>query len=115
MKQYIGKVLVIACILLFVYAFLSAFIKTAILKRSGICIEAVLISEMSSSTHRYTKASLMYQFTVEGEVYKGNSLVNDVSKVGDTVCVVYLKSFPSINRPLIFFDKNEVDCNCQSR
>lgn len=112
MKRNIGKVLFIACILYIMYAILGTMIKVSFLKKDGKCIKGVLIPEMTSFTHRYTKASLVYKFTIGGKDYTGNSLEKDTSKVGDSVCVVYLPSIPSINRPITFFDKGEIKCNC---
>jgi hypothetical protein len=80
------------------------------LPRQGFCSKAILIDKIA-----YTKSSkptLYYRLTVDGRDYEQNSLEEDLTKVGDSVCVVYLKSFPSINSPLKYFDKNEIKCNC---
>lgn len=113
MKQKIGKYFLIACVLFIAYALFGAMIKVAVLKANGKCIKAVLIPEMTSFTHRYTKAYLVYQFTYEGKTYSGNSLEKDTSKVGDSVCVVYLPTFPGVNRPVRYFDSGEVKCSCE--
>ena len=111
MKRRIGKFLLIACVLYIIYAILGTMIKISFLKKDGKCIEAVLIPELTSFTHRYTKASLVYKFTIDGKDYTGNSLEKNTSKIGDSVCVVYLPSFPSINRALTYFDKEEIKCD----
>lgn len=111
-KKKIGKYLFIACVLFIAYALLGALVKVSLLKSKGKCIKAILIPELTSFVHRYTKASLVYEFTYEGKTYSGNSLEKDISKVGDSVCVVYLPSFPSINRPLTYFDSGEIKCDC---
>jgi hypothetical protein len=56
--------------------------------------------------------ALVYNFWVNGKVYDGNSNVEDLSKAGDSICVVYLDWMPNINRPLSFFDES-VNCNCK--
>ena len=112
MKRSIGKALIIACVLYIIYAVIGTMVKVSFLKKNGKCIKGVLIPEMTSFTHRYTKASLVYEFTIEGKTYTGNSLEKNTSKVGDSVCLVYLESFPSINRPLTYFDKGEIKCDC---
>jgi hypothetical protein len=33
-------------------------------------------------------------------------------RIGDSICVVYLKWFPRVNRPERYFDSGEVKCNC---
>ena len=113
MKHSIGKVLIIASILYFIYAVLGTMIKISFLKRNSKCIKGVLIPEMTSFTHRYTNAYLVYEFTIDGKSYTGNSLEKNTSKVGDSICVVYLESFPSINRPIKYFDKAEIKCDCK--
>lgn len=88
--------------------------KSLLLKSNGKCIKAILMPELTSLTHRYTKASLVYEFSYNGKTYSGNSLVKDTSRIGDSVCVVYLPSFPSINRPLIYFQSGEIKCECST-
>jgi hypothetical protein len=112
MKKIIGQLIFIASVLYIVYAIVGAIVKTSLLKAHGKCIKAVLIPELTSFAHRYTKASLVYEFTYEGKTYSGNSLEKDVKKIGDTVCVVYLPSFPSITRALSYFDSGEIKCDC---
>ncbi|MBS1600835.1 MAG: hypothetical protein JST75_21625 [Bacteroidetes bacterium] len=113
MKRKIGKYLFLACVLFIVYALLGTVIKVSLLKAKGKCTKGVLIPELSSFAHRYTKASLVYEFTYEGKTYSGNSLEKDTSKVGDSVCIVYLPSFPSISRPMTYFNTGDINCSCK--
>lgn len=104
--------ILILCIIYILYAILGTLVKNSLLKRNGICLKGILIPESTSFSHRYTKASLVYEFTVNGKTYKGNSLEKDTSKIGDTICIVYLPSFPSISRPIIYFENGQVRCDC---
>jgi hypothetical protein len=46
----------------------------------------------------------MYSFSYNGNEYKGNSLINSsTGKPGDSIEVVFLEAYPSINRPTSFF------------
>ena len=89
---------------------LKGILGDLILKSSCTCIKALLITK--TSRVRYAKATLYYRFILGNETYEGNSLVEDLSKVGDSVCIVYLESLPSINRPISYFKKGEIKCNC---
>jgi hypothetical protein len=108
------EIFFILCVLFIAYAILGTIVKVSLLKNKGKCIKGVLIPELSSFAHRFTKAALIYEFTYEGKIYSGNSLEEDESKIGDSVCVVYLPSFPSINRPVIYFDPGEIKCECKN-
>ncbi len=112
MKEKIGKLIGIASLLIIIYAFVGTWIKVSFLKNKGKCIKGVLIPEWTSLAHRYTTASLIYEFTYEGSTYTGNSLVQDTSRIGNCVCVVYLPSFPSINRPVSYFNNGGIKCTC---
>lgn len=88
MKHILAKVILTICILFIGYAILGTIIKVSILKNKGICTKAVLMPELSSFTHRYTNSYLIYQFIIDGKAYKGNSLENDLKKIGDSVCIL---------------------------
>lgn len=107
-----GKILFAACILYLVYATLGTVVKEFLLKNNGRCTTAVLINEAPGTIHRYSSFNLLYKFTNEGKMYKGNSTETDTSKIGESICVVYLPSFPSINRPLKYFGSGKIKCDC---
>lgn len=107
-----GKVLFGACILYLLYATLGTLVKEMFLKSKGRCITAVLINEAPGTIHRYSSFNLLYKFSVDGKIYKGNSTETDLSKIGDSMCIVYLPSFPSINRPIAYFDNGRIKCSC---
>ena len=93
------------------YIFLKTIIGNALLKNGGKCIAAVLINEQNRV--RSHRATLLYEFKYNGNSYKGNSLEEDLTKIGDSVCVIYLESFPGINRPIKYFNNETVTCSCR--
>lgn len=88
-------------------------IEMSYLKRSGKWTKAVLKHELVTYFNRQHYARIMYEFTYKGKKYEGNSLEDDLSTIGDSICVVYLESFPSVNRPVKYFDKGEIKCSCK--
>jgi len=56
---------------------------------------------------------LGYKFLINGKEYDGLVVEDKVLKIGDSICVVYIKSFPKINRPLTYFDSGEIKCDCK--
>lgn len=113
-KNIIGKVLLFASLFILLYATLGIYTQNKILKHYGICQKAHITSDLSTWTNRYTNMNYLYEFSFKGKVYRGNSLIHDnPSKIGDSICVVFLKSFPRINRPLSYFNKGDVNCNCK--
>ena len=95
------------------YAIIGTLVKVELLKGYGKCRKAIITSDLSSYAHRYTKAYLMYEFNSSGKIYNGNSLINDTSKIGDSICIIYFEAIPSINRPITYFDEGEIKCNCK--
>ena len=82
-----------------------------LLKKNGNCTNAILINEQIDA--QASKPTLVYEFVINGKNYKRNSLVDDLSKVGDSVCIIYLVGCPSINRPLKYFELGEITCSCK--
>ena len=75
-----------------------------LLRINGVKTYAVITAEPSSYARRYTKVYYMYSFSYNGNEYKGNSLINSsTGKPGDSIEVVFLEAYPSINRPTSFF------------
>ncbi len=109
MKKIKTAVFIILCLWV-VYLILITVIGNLLLKNSGRCIKGVLLKQQSRTSNH--KPDLYYEFAYNGKAYKGNSQEEDLSKVGDSVCIVYLKSFPSINRAVKYFDTGEIKCDC---
>jgi hypothetical protein len=93
-----------------VFFLLRSIIGDILLKSKGKCKMAILTNEKNRV--RSKKSTLFYEFYIENRKYNGNSLEEDLRKVGDSICVVYIKYFPGINRPIKYFNQDEIKCNC---
>jgi len=89
--------------------FIKIVFKNIILEYKGVCVKSVLTKETTKV--RGLRSTLVYNFWIKGKVYSGNSNVEDLSKAGDSICVVYLDWMPSINRPLSSFAESNCNCN----
>lgn len=106
-----GKIIFYLCIIYISYVFIRYIVEVQVLKHYGICKKGIITNERFTS--RYSNPSLMYKFNYKGEIFEGLSLTDDVKQIGDSICIVFLESYPSIRRPLTFFDYNETKCNCK--
>jgi hypothetical protein len=95
-------------LILFV-VFVCNFCYDFVLKKYGSCGTAVLIDEKIYSK---TSTTLYYEFHYGNKISKGNSQEHNLNKVGDSIRIIYLKSFPIINRALEYFDAGEIKCDC---
>ncbi|MBZ5858556.1 hypothetical protein [Flavihumibacter profundi] len=93
-----------------VFFLLCSIIVDILLKSKGECKMAILTNEKNRI--RSQKSTLFYEFYIQNRKYKGNSLEEDLTRVGDSICVVYIKIFPGINRPIKYFKQDEIKCNC---
>lgn len=59
----------------------------------------------SARSVKYVKPTFLYQFIIDAHSYEGNSMMQDSSKIGNSICIVYLPLIPSINRPAFFLKK----------
>lgn len=103
------KIIIIICGLVILYVLFNSIIADIFLRRTGKCIKAYIYTETIGTR---TSADLGFRFSINNEVYKGLMPVDKVLKVGDSICIVYLESFPSVNRPLRYFESGEARCNC---
>ncbi|WP_044077541.1 hypothetical protein, partial [Prevotella sp. oral taxon 317] len=104
MRDFIGRLLVYACVGWILYHVVFYFVGNFLLRINGVKTYAVITAEPSSYARRYTKVYYMYSFSYNGNEYKGNSLINSsTGKPGDSIEVVFLEAYPSINRPTSFF------------
>ena len=92
------------------YIILKPGIEDVLLKNFGKCISADFIND--GVRVRYHKKEFKYKFFYAGDYYAGNSLETDEGKVGSKVCVLFLKTLPSINRPLKYFNDSKKQCEC---
>lgn len=110
MTIFLKKYSWIVAIFVMIYILGGTFISDSLLKIYGKCGKGILLNE--TIRVRYSKADLYYNFYYRDKTYKGNSLEENLAKAGDSVCVVYLPSFPSINRAWKYFNKEKVKCDC---
>lgn len=109
-KLTVGKIVFIVVILIALYAFFNSIVGDAILKNNGKCTKAILYRKSYGGK---TKPSLGYKFLINGKEYDGLVVVDDVLKIGDSICVIYIESLPNINRPLTYFNRSEIKCDCK--
>ncbi|NRF38186.1 hypothetical protein HQN83_05640 [Pedobacter sp. LMG 31643] len=106
------KILLTLIIMYVLYDVIGPFIGDFFLKRNGVCTKAILTS--ATVRVRYHKGELKYHFIVNGVTYEGNSLESDKSRVGDSICVIYMESKVSTNRPVKYFNDSHLPkCNCK--
>ena len=77
-----------------------------ILEHCGEQTEAIITSNTSTWLHRWTESCYMYEFSLNGKFYTGNSLIKEgeSDKIGTKIKIYYFKNFPSFNRPLSYYD-----------
>ncbi|HTB52326.1 MAG TPA: hypothetical protein VK718_06080 [Ferruginibacter sp.] len=92
------------------YLLISTLVGNALLKKEGKCSKAILTKNIING--RYQKSYLEYEFTYKGKTYTGNSLEEDLTKAGDSICIIYLESHPGTRRPIKYFDEGEIKCDC---
>lgn len=108
----IKNIIFVVCILYLIYIFSKATIGDALLNQFGICAKGVLLNK--SIKVKYHKPDLVYQFVVNDELYEGNSLETDSNKVGGSICIIYLKEWPSVNRPINYLEGKNI-CSCVNK
>lgn len=108
-KNILGWIVFIGAILVFAYAFLNVIIANTVLKRKGVWTKAIIYREV----HGRSGYDWKYRFFLNGEEQEGVVSEDGVLKKGDTVCVIYLKNFPSFNRPCNYYNSGEISCNCR--
>ena len=108
-KQIIGRFILWGCLCIFLYAILNSFVADILLKKRGSCHTAIINKDVYGNR---TGPSLGYKFFLDGKIYYGAMFENGILKIGDSVCIVYLPLFPSINRPITYFDNGEIKCSC---
>lgn len=79
---------------------------SVVLEHCGEQTEAIITSKTSTWLHRWTESCYMYEFSLNGKFYTGNSLIKEgeSDKIGTKNKIYYFKNFPSFNRPLSYYD-----------
>ena len=95
--------IICACVLIYTTAIP---VLAMILEHCGEQTEAIITSNTSSQVHRWTESCYMYEFSLNGKFYTGNSLIKEgeSDKIGTKIKIYYFKNFPSFNRPLSYYD-----------
>lgn len=106
-----GKIIFIICIIFTCYVLIRYFVEVQLLEHYGICKKGIITNSRLTSPH--TSPDLMYKFEYKGEIYEGPSLTDDENQIGDSICIVFLESYPSIRRPITFFGYGDTNCNCK--
>jgi hypothetical protein len=110
MKKNKGIIILVACIILIIAIFLNSYIQDSFLRKNHSCIKAQLYKDVFGGK---TRPSFKYYFVYKNKEYTGLVVKDDVLKIGDSICVIYLEKFPSVNRPLSYFDSGEIKCDCK--
>ena len=101
MRDLIGRLLVYACVGWILYHVVLYFVGNFLLRISQVSYAGTHSSNLLGFC---LKVYYMYSFSYNGNEYKGNSLINSSTrKPGDSIEVVFLEAYPSINRPTSFF------------
>lgn len=109
-KDFLGYVVIIGLFLFVGYAFLRSIIGDILLKKNGVCTKAVLYMETYGAKTGY---DLGYKFFIGGKEYDGLVSERGGLKIGDTICVVYLQSFPGIHKSVGQLGAGSVKCDCK--
>jgi len=111
--KVIKSILVVSLFLgIIIYGSYKTVISNYLLKKNPTCIKAVIFDRLTGKT---SYPVYPYSFTYQTKEYTGLAQENGAGKlhIGDTVCVVFYKVYPSINKPLSYFDNGDIKCNCK--
>lgn len=85
-----------------------------LLRFYGKCTNAVIISDEYTHGIGYNRRFYYWSvFEVNGIEYRCESKATEPDEIGDTIRVIYLEKYPSINTRRAFFTEGEVPCNCE--
>lgn len=87
---------------LFTYKFIHAEIESRLLDNECPQVTAIIIDEKNffGNSPVSQDFSYSYAFKLDGKTYRGDSFDRKF-KVGDTIRVKYVKSFPTMNEPVL--------------
>ena len=103
------KFVYVPAFLCFTIIFIFHFaIEDFLLRRFGVCHTAIVTRELDY--HRGSSSTYKFVFDVDGRIYTGDSgIISGQDVYGDKISIVYLKTYPDINRSMTWFE-NEFDC-----
>jgi hypothetical protein len=108
-KKIQNRIIIVLCLIILTYGFVNSVIGDYLLRTHSNCIKAQIYKETYGGK---THPSYGYVFILNQKKYKGLMVKTDDLEIGDSICVVFLKSFPNINRPLSYFDEGKIKCDC---
>jgi hypothetical protein len=109
-KLMVGKIILVLCGLILLYAFANSCIADTLIKRNGNCMNGIIYRETLGGK---TSPSFGYRFFVNSKAYEGLMTEDKMHKVGDSICVVYYVSYPKFNRPVSYFTSDKLKCSCK--
>ena len=100
-NKFLGGILII----IWSYFLIIFPLKLLMLKYLGTKTIGIINSDLSRGTGRYARICNMYEFEYKGTIYEGNSQIPENQDIiGDTISVVFLDFWPSVNRPASCFE-----------
>ena len=106
----LGKLVSILIGIVLVYAFINSVVADKLIKRNGKCIKAYIYKETLGGK---TSPDFGYMFLINSKIYKGLMSIDEIHKIGDSVCVTFYINYPNFNRPVSYFSEGEVKCDCK--
>lgn len=111
-SKILSRFFLLAIFLFFIYTFFKWPIQDYYLNKFGVVTIGKIINERGDNGKygNMRKESngdaivYCYAVNVNNKTYKGDSQSSNY-KIGDTIKVVYIKSYPSINRPSYYLKK----------
>lgn len=111
-RLFIGKIIVIFLILNISYGIIRNSVYVPyILKKNPACIKARIYKDYYAGIRLGRR--MAYSFMYNDIEYSGSMKEMKNLGIGDSICIVFLKSSPDINRPLSYFDQGKIKCNCK--
>lgn len=103
---YAGLILIVL-----VYIIRNSVIVPYVLEKHPTCIKAIIYQDKYSGG--YLGRRIAYSFKYNSKEYTGTMKEIKNLEIGDSIYIVFLKSFPSINKPLSYFNEEKLKCNCK--
>jgi len=111
-SKILSKAFLLIIFLFFIYTFFKWPIQDYCLNKFGIITTGKIIDERGyngkyGNMRKESNGDAIiycYAFDVDNKTYKGDSQSSSY-KIGDTIEVIYIKSYPSINRPNYYLKK----------
>lgn len=106
----ISKLISFGILLVILYVLFNSFVIDLILRNFGRCAKSYIYTVTSPGR---TAPDLKYRFYVGKKEYNGFIGKEYNLEVGDSVCIVYWGKMPNKNRPVNYFENDEMKCDCK--